>query len=87
LISIPILFTTVRALPGDAVAGHSPLIFIHAGLAHGKSTPALPAEHKCPHAAVAGFLTSSSPFSLAGFFMVAGFEIHYNNILLLYLKR
>jgi len=46
LIAISVLFSTIRAFPGNSVTGHSPLIFIHAFLAHGKPAPAIPAEYK-----------------------------------------
>jgi len=52
LIPESVLFTTIRAFPGNPVAGHSPEIFIHAVLAHGKRTPAIPAEHNGLTAAV-----------------------------------
>jgi hypothetical protein len=44
LIPQAILTPAVRALPGDAVAGHAPEIFLHAILADGEPTPASPAE-------------------------------------------
>jgi len=39
-----ILSSTVRALPGYSIAGHSPDIFIHAVLTNCKATPACPEE-------------------------------------------
>lgn len=53
LIAKSVLGTAVRALPGNPVAGHSPLIVIHTLLAHGKPAPALPAEHELKAAAMA----------------------------------
>jgi len=55
LIAIPILFSAVRAFPGNPVAGHAPKILIHAFLAHGKPAPAIPAEPKFMAAAVTEF--------------------------------
>jgi len=55
LIAIAILLSAVRTLPGNAITGHAPLIFIHACLAHGKTTPAIPAEYKCFAAAMTVF--------------------------------
>jgi len=46
LIAISILLATIRAFPGNPIAGHAPEILIHAVLAHGKPAPAIPAEHK-----------------------------------------
>ena len=44
LVAVSVLPAAIRALPGNAVAGHAPLVFIHALLAHGKPAPAGPAE-------------------------------------------
>jgi hypothetical protein len=46
LIAKSVLFTTIRTLPGNPVAGHTPNIFIHAFLAYGKPASAIPAKHK-----------------------------------------
>ena len=79
LVAVSILLTAIRALPGDPVASHSPLIFIHAGLADGKTAPAIPAEHDRLSAAMTEFrcLFSTVFFS---FFSVL---THSTNILLL----
>jgi hypothetical protein len=53
LIAKTVLFSAIRALPGYSVTCHTPLIVIHAFLADGKSTPAIPAEHKGFSAAMA----------------------------------
>jgi len=53
LIAKAVLFSAIRALPGYSVTCHTPLIVIHAFLADGKSTPAIPAEHKGFSAAMA----------------------------------
>lgn len=66
LIAITILRAAVRAFPGDPVAGHSPLILIHAFLAYRKSTPALPAEHKLPVATMTQVSFSFSVVLLSG---------------------
>jgi hypothetical protein len=46
LIAKSVLFTTIRTLPGNPVAGHTPNIFIHAFLAYGKPASAIPAKYK-----------------------------------------
>ena len=53
LISEAVPPAAIGTLPGDAVAGHSPEIFIHASLTNGKSAPALPIERKCFSTAMA----------------------------------
>jgi len=55
LVAVSVLFTAIRAFPGNPVAGHPPLVFIHAGLADGKSAPAIPAEHEHLSTAMALF--------------------------------
>jgi len=69
------LFPTIRTLPGDSVTGHAPLVVIHALLAHGEPTPALPAEDKFPAAAVTQHWLFISPF----FSSCLYFLIHYIN--------
>jgi hypothetical protein len=62
LISEPVQVAAIRALPGDAVAGQAPHIFIHAFLAHHESAPAGPAEREFLPAAVADSgIFSASP--------------------------
>ena len=61
LIAKPVLGAAVRAVPGDAVAGHSPEIFIHAFLADGKPAPAGPAERGCYCTAMADPVYSPAP--------------------------
>jgi len=46
LITISVLVTTIRTFPGNTVAGHAPLVFIHAFLAHGEPASAIPAKPK-----------------------------------------
>jgi hypothetical protein len=53
LIPKPILVPTIRALPGDGVAGHPPNVFIHAFLTDVEAAAALPAKAKFPVAAMA----------------------------------
>jgi hypothetical protein len=79
LVSVPVLIAAIRAFPGNPVAGHPPLVFIHAGLADGESATAVPAEHERFPTAMAlfRFLFSTVFFS---FFSVL---IHVTNILLL----
>jgi hypothetical protein len=79
LITKSILCTAIRAFPGDTVAGHSPLVFIHAILANSKSAAAGPAERECLAAAVALFCASSF-FSFFSFFSIG---LHITNPLLL----
>jgi len=55
LIAVPVLPAAIRALPGDPITGHPPLVFIHAGLADRKITPAIPAEHEHLPTAMAEF--------------------------------
>jgi len=52
LVAVSVLPSAIRAFPGNPVAGHAPLIFIHAFLAYGKPAPAIPAEHNCLAAAM-----------------------------------
>jgi len=52
LIPIPVLFTAIRAFPGNSVAGHAPKIIVHAFLAYGEPAPAIPAEHELSFAAL-----------------------------------
>jgi hypothetical protein len=71
LIAVSVLVSAVRALPGNPVAGHAPLVLIHTGLTHGKPAPALPAEHKFSLTAMADFIVFLSavfPADTAFFF-------------------
>jgi len=54
LIPEPILVPTVRALPGDGIAGHPPHVFMHTLLTDKEAAAAPPAKAKFPAAAVAG---------------------------------
>jgi hypothetical protein len=62
LVSIAVLFPAIRALPGNAVTGHPPEIFLHATLADGKSAPASPAKWRMLAAAGAGTFFCQSAF-------------------------
>jgi len=53
LIPESVLPAAVRALPGDAVAGHAPDVFRHAILADMKTAAAMPAEREYAGAAMA----------------------------------
>ena len=53
LVPKSILIAAIRTLPGDAVAGQAPNVFMHALLADLKSAAAAPAENKLPAAAMA----------------------------------
>ena len=53
MIPKPILIPTIRALPGDGIAGHPPYVFIHAFLTDMEAAAAPPAEAKFAVAAVA----------------------------------
>jgi hypothetical protein len=44
LVAKSILATTIRALPGDIVAGHPPKIFIHTHLTNMKTAAAAPTK-------------------------------------------
>jgi len=46
LVTISVLITTIGTFPCNTIAGHAPLIIIHAFLAHGKPASAIPAKHK-----------------------------------------
>jgi hypothetical protein len=61
LVAEAVLIATIRALPGDIVAGHAPQIFMHAPLADAETAAAAPAEAKCPVAAMAEMLLYMSP--------------------------
>jgi hypothetical protein len=76
LIPISVLFSTIRALPGNPIAGHTPDIRIHAVLANGKPAPAIPAKHKCLTAAMALLRLFSPSFFFSGF----GVWVHGTNI-------
>jgi len=69
LIPKSVLLAAIRALPGDAVTGHSPDIFVHARLADGKSAPASPAEGKNVITAVADQVGFAMPLSICGYFV------------------
>jgi hypothetical protein len=64
LVAKPVLVAAIRALPGYAVAGHPPKIFLHALLAYIKPAPADPAKREFSAAAMtdAGAL---APLSLS----------------------
>ena len=60
--SVP--FPTVRTLPGNMIAGHTPDILVHACLANGKATPTGPIEWGYGMAASTGnILSATSPGS------------------------
>jgi hypothetical protein len=63
LVAKTVLLSAVRALPGDAVAGHAPHVFIHARLTDSEPAPAGPAERGYLPAAMTGFIPGSAPFS------------------------
>jgi hypothetical protein len=62
LVSVPVLFSAIRTLPGNSITGHSPEIFFHATLADGKSAPASPAKRRMLAAACAGDFFCHSAF-------------------------
>ena len=68
LVTKTVLFTTIRTLPGDAIAGQPPEVFLHAFLAHTKATAASPAKRELLAATmtVAGAQATPS-FSVSGF--------------------
>jgi hypothetical protein len=63
LVAKTVLLAAVRALPGNAVAGHAPHVFIHARLTDSETAPAGPAERGDFPTAVTGFIPGSQPFS------------------------
>jgi len=88
LVAVSVLVPAVRAGPGDAVAGHAPGVFMHAGLADGKPAPAAPAEHKGLFAAMA--LATAVPDSFIPAFLLPGrlgIIGHGKSVLLLLVKR
>ena len=66
LVAESILCATVRALPGDGIARHTPYIFFHAILADTEPAPALPAEGQYPAAAVANMMALFAIFPSIG---------------------
>jgi hypothetical protein len=66
LVAKSILPSTVRALPGDRIAGHAPHIIFHTVLANTESAPALPAKGEFPAAAVANIMALFTIFSSIG---------------------
>jgi len=63
LVAKTVLLAAVRALPGDAVAGHAPHVFIHTLLTDSETAPAGPAERGYFPAAMTGLIPGSEPFS------------------------
>ncbi len=54
MIPKPILVPTIRALPGDGIAGHPPYVFMHTLLTDMEAAAAAPAKAKFLATAVAG---------------------------------
>jgi hypothetical protein len=52
LVPEPVHAAAVRTLPRNAIAGHTPYIFVHAFLTDSETTAAAPAEGNVFHAAV-----------------------------------
>lgn len=48
------MVSAIRTLPGNAITGHSPEVFLHAVLADGESAPTSPAKRRMLAAAGAG---------------------------------
>jgi hypothetical protein len=69
------LSATIGALPGDAVAAHTPHIFIHTDLAYAEPASALPTEVKFLPAAVALLILFSAATSLPTLGWCAGHRI------------
>ena len=63
LVAESILGPTIRALPGDSIAGHTPDILVHTVLTDTEVAPALPTKRKLPTAAVANLVALSTKFS------------------------
>ena len=68
LVAETVLLAAVRALPGDAVAGHAPHVFVHARLTDSEAAPAGPAERGYFPAAMAGFIPGSAFFTAISYF-------------------
>ena len=68
LVTKSILLPTVRALPGDGIAGHTPYVFLHTVLADIETATASPAKGKFLAAAVANMLEHFATFSPVGRF-------------------
>jgi hypothetical protein len=66
LITESILFSAVRALPGDGIAGHTPYIFFHTILTDTETASAAPAEAKFSATAVARVYMLVASFSPTG---------------------
>lgn len=58
LVAEPVGAFAVGAVPGDAVTGHAPDVFVHAGLAYGKAAAACPGER--------GDLAATVAFTVCG---------------------
>ena len=68
LIPESVLLSAVGALPGNAVTGHPPQIFLHAGHADTEAAPALPAEwERLPAAMTQTRCLHLPPFSVRGY--------------------
>ena len=60
MVAKSILVPAVRALPGDAIAGHAPYVFIHTFLADVETTSTAPAKSKFFAAAMAPIIAVST---------------------------
>lgn len=67
LVSEAVLFTAVRALPGNKITGHTPQVCMHATLANAEAAAAAPAKWEYLGAAVAQmvFYSGSPPGGIA----------------------
>jgi len=54
LVSIAVLVSAIRTLPGNTITGHSPEVFLHTVLADRESATTSPAERRMLAAAGAG---------------------------------
>lgn len=66
LIAEAVLLAAIRALPGDAVAGHAPQIDVHARLADMKAAAAAPAKRGDAAAAVTRLINRPTALAAAG---------------------
>ena len=66
LVAKSILVPAVRALPGDAIAGHAPYVFTHTSLADIEAAATAPAEAKFFAATVASIAALSATSAPVG---------------------
>jgi hypothetical protein len=68
LIAQPVLFSAVRALPGNSVTGHTPEVFFQAVLTQRKTASAVPAKGEFFLTAMADLICGFISFFSIGHF-------------------